>query len=449
MKSLIGIIGAGPAGCALACFLKEKNIDCIVFDEQQTPDIIVGESLTPAIIPLLRRLKIENRVAEVSQLKQGAGIRHNNGNRVNFRFRHFGKKYPDYSYNIPRPKFDGIMRERAKELGVRFINCRARVETSINDSNRDIQLTDETIAQAGLTRDQQPSLLVDASGRTRLFSKALKIPYTRGTRNDVSYFAHYENFECPSVSTGQVILTVLESGWSWQIPLKDRISVGVVLNKTAAKHYGKSSEERLENIINTDALLAKDGEKRQRISPVKSYQNYQLISEKGYGKGWVLLGDAFGFVDPMLSPGVHMSMTSAELLEKFVFNKSSPTTKDFDKYCDEYKKWYYAWEYLVQFFYNGRMLSMGEVRTKIQNNSALFSIPKLVEPYVSRVLTLLMSGIKTRSKLNQKILFHSSQQVANDPDRIAAHTIHSSLDNIKHGMLEKKDVIANNIKKTA
>ena len=110
MESLIGIIGAGPAGCALACFLKEKNIDCLVFDDQQTPDIIVGESLAPAIIPLLRRLKIEDRVAEISQLKQGAGLRHNNGNRVNFRFQHFSKKYPDYSYNIPRPKFDEILR---------------------------------------------------------------------------------------------------------------------------------------------------------------------------------------------------------------------------------------------------------------------------------------------------------------------------------------------------
>ncbi len=434
MNTLIGIIGAGPAGCALACFLKEKNIDCIVFDDQLSPDNIVGESLVPAIIPIFRRLGIEDRIATESQRKYGAAFRHHNGNRIDFRFEQFGKKYPDYSYNVPRPKFDQIMRERAKELGARFINIRAQVEVCSNDPNRDIQLTDDTLAKAGLARDQQPSILVDASGRSRLFSKTLKIPSTRGSRNDLSYFAHYENFNCPSAFTGQIVLSVLESGWSWQIPLKDRVSVGVVLDKNIAKYYGKSSSERLENIINANTLLAKDGEKRQRLSTVKSYQNYQLIANQGFGKGWVLLGDAFGFVDPMLSPGGHMSLTSAELLEKHVFSKQQYSSADFEKYCSEFKQWHAAWQYLVQFFYDGRILSMGEVRANIQNSSRHFSIPKLVEPYVSRVLSLLVSGIKTRSKLSQQILFHSSQRVAGDPHRIAAHTIHSGLENLESRM---------------
>ncbi len=431
MTKFIGIIGAGPAGCALACFLKEKNIDCVVFDDNHTPDIIVGESLVSAIIPLLRRLGIEKRVAEVSTVKLGAALRHENGNRVDFKFKRFGFKYPSYSYNVSRPEFDLIMRQRAKELGVKFVNVRAKVEATTDDPNRDLQLCDETLAMAGLSRASQPSLLVDASGRTRLFSRTLNITSTRGNRNDVSYFAHYKNFDCDSIVQGQIVLSILESGWSWQIPLKDRLSVGVVLDKKVAKNFGSSAEERLENIINASPLLAKNGSGRERVSTVKSYSNYQLLSKQGYGKGWVLLGDAFGFVDPMLSPGIHMSIESAALLEKHVISKAQASEQDFDHYCAEFKDWYNAWDYLVKFFYDGRILSMAEVRESIQNSSNPFSIPKLVEPYISRVLSSLVSGIKTRSKFNQQILFHSSQRVAGDPNRIAAHTIHSSLDDFK------------------
>ncbi len=46
-----------------------------------------------------------------------------------------------------------------------------------------------------------------------------------------------------------------------------------------------------------------------------TYTNYQLISQQGHGKGWIMLGDAFGFVDPMLSPGLFMALESASLLD--------------------------------------------------------------------------------------------------------------------------------------
>jgi flavin-dependent dehydrogenase len=177
---------------------------------------------------------------------------------------------------------------------------------------------------------------------------------------------------------------------------------------------------------------------------VRSYSNYQLLSNQGYGKGWVLIGDAFGFVDPMLSPGIHMSIESAALLEKHVLGKTHATEQDFDRYCAEFKRWHHAWSHLIKFFYDGRILSMGEVRASIQNNSSLFSIPKLVEPYISRVLSSLVSGVKTRSKLNQQILFHSSRLVAGDPNKISAHRVHPSLDDCQ---LEKD--ITNKMKESA
>lgn len=426
MNPRVGIIGAGPAGCTLAILLKQRNIDCVVYDDGHKPDLIVGESLVPAVIPILRKLGVEDKVAAVSTLKYGAALRHANGTRVDFRFQEFGskfgKEYPAYSYNIPRPEFDKVIKEHAKSLDVKFVQCRAKVEKTNNDPAREIQLSDECLNAAGLDRTTQPELLIDATGRARAFSRTLKIPAKKGTRNDVSYFAHYENFDADNVIPGQVVLSVLDCGWSWQIPVNGVLSVGVVLNKDVAKHYGASAEERLENIINKDPILSKSGQYRRRVSNVKSYSNYQLISERGFGNGWVLLGDSFGFVDPMLSPGVFMGMESAVMLDKIICKKHSANnfhqeiTKGLQGYYKDVMQWHDAWDSLINYFYDGRLLSMANIRKNIQQNAGRFSLPKLMEPKISRILSSLVSGIKTRSNFNQAVLMHSCKFILKDAE---------------------------------
>lgn len=437
MNPKFAIIGAGPAGCTLAILLKQRNIDCIVYDDDKKPDLIVGESLVSAIIPILRRLGIEDKVAAISTLKYGAALRHKNGTRVDFRFQEFGTKYPAYSYNIPRPEFDQVIKEHAESLGVTFIKHRAKVEKTTDSRLRDIQLSDESLQAAGLDRTTQPQLLIDATGRGRLFSKTLKIPAKKGSRNDISYFAHYQNFNADNVIPGQVVLSVLDCGWSWQIPVKNVLSVGVVLNKNAAKQYGSSAEERLENAIDQNSMLRQSGQHRQRVSAVKSYSNYQLIAEQGFGKGWVLLGDSFGFVDPMLSPGVFMGMESAILLDKIISKQQSSPTTDFNLniapglqgYCNGITRWHESWDSLIEYFYDGRLLGLANVRKNIQDNAGHFSLPRFMEPKISRILSSLVSGIKTRSHFNQTVLKYSCEHMLkNDSDTIKQHAIPSNLE---------------------
>lgn len=438
MNYRFAIVGAGPSGCALAILLKQRNIDCVVYDDDNKPDLIVGESLVSAVIPILRKLGVEKKIAAISTLKHGAALRHPNGNRVDFHFQKFGSKYPAYSYNIPRPEFDNTIKEHAKSLGIHFVNHRAKLEKPTDDQLRDIQLTDESLHVAGLKRSTQPEFLIDATGRARLFSRILKIPAKKGTRNDVSYFAHYENFDDDGIIPGQVVLSVLDSGWAWQIPVKNALSVGVVMNKNMAKNYGSSAEERLEEAIKFNPILQASGKNRNRISKVKSYSNYQLISERGFGNGWVLLGDAFGFVDPMLSPGVFMGLESAVLLDNIIgkkcYNNSSFNTfsnkklsKDMQAYCNNIIHWHDAWDSLIEYFYDGRLLSLAAIRKNIQENTGRFSLPRFMEPKISRILSSLVSGIKTRSTLSQAVLRHSCQHMLKDDiDSIRQHAVKSS-----------------------
>ena len=111
-----------------------------------------------------------------------------------------------------------------------------------------------------------------------------------------------------------MIIGRLAEGWCWRIPLPGRLSVGVVMNKDAAAKLGRTPEERLEAAIARDPVLAAAGANRRRLTEVFTYTNYQLVSTRGHGPGWAMAGDAFGFVDPMLSPGVFLALHSAELL---------------------------------------------------------------------------------------------------------------------------------------
>jgi flavin-dependent dehydrogenase len=322
-------------------------MDVTLFDDGRRPELIVGESLIPAVIPMLRRLGLEERARAVCQFKPGVTFTLDAKEKVEFCFESLaGTSMPTYAYNAPRPEFDQLFDQRADELGVKRVRARAKIERMGTEG---VRLTNESLEQAPWLGGRQPDLLVDATGRSRLFARTLEIPSSVGPRKDVAYFAHYEGFE-ENLPAGQVIIGRLADGWSWRIPLPGRLSVGVVMNKDAAARLGETPEARLEAAISQDPVLAAAGPNRRRKSGVFTYTNYQLVSDRGHGPGWAMVGDAFGFVDPMLSPGVFLALHSAELLSNHLDN--------LEAYSREMRKLIQAWMGLIRYFYDGRIFAM-------------------------------------------------------------------------------------------
>jgi flavin-dependent dehydrogenase len=343
----VGIIGSGPSGATLASLLTMKGMEVTLFDDGHRPDLIVGESLIPGIVPVLRKLGLEERAAAICQHKPGVTFTLNATEQIEFCFQSLaGTVMPTYAYNAPRPAFDNLFEARADELGVKRVRARAKVEKAGQDG---LQLAGETLEQAPWLQGRQPDLLVDSTGRSRLFARTMEIPAEVGPRKDVAYFAHYEGF-VENQPKGQVIIGRLADGWCWRIPLPGRLSVGVVMNKEAAAQLGTTPEERLEAAIERDPVLAAAGKNRRRRTEVPTYTNYQLVSSRGHGPGWVMTGDAFGFVDPMLSPGMFLALHSAELLLE--------NLDDLPAYSREMRKLIRAWMGLIEYFYDGRIFAM-------------------------------------------------------------------------------------------
>jgi flavin-dependent dehydrogenase len=405
----VGIIGSGPSGATLASLLTMKGIEATLFDDGRRPDLIVGESLIPGIVPVLRKLGIEERVKAICQFKPGVTFTLNASEEVAFCFESLaGTVMPTYSYNAPRPAFDKLFDDRAAELGVKRAPVRAKVEKVGSDR---LQLSAETLAHAPWLNGRQPDLLVDSTGRSRLFARTMDIPSEVGSRKDISYFAHYEGF-AENEPKGQVIIGRLSDGWCWRIPLPGRLSVGVVMNKDAAAQLGATPEERLEAAIARDPVLAAAGPGRRRITEVATYSNYQLVSARGHGPGWAMTGDAFGFVDPMLSPGMHLALHSAELLSENLDN--------LEAYSVQMRKLIHYWMKLIEYFYNGRIFAMYQSGMAFEQKFP-GRVTQWLHDFTNGRIACMAAGATTTSKFGHGMLEFLSRPAAwwTDPASLA------------------------------
>ena len=107
----IAIIGGGPSGSVSAALFARDGHDVAIFDEGSRPEIISGESLVPGVIPIFRRLGIEDQIAAISLLKPGVTFIPMGGKKIEFRFSSLPKKFPRYAYNTPRPALDEILEQ--------------------------------------------------------------------------------------------------------------------------------------------------------------------------------------------------------------------------------------------------------------------------------------------------------------------------------------------------
>lgn len=388
----------------MAALLAMEGHRPVLFDDEKVPDLLVGESLIPAIVPYLRKLGIEDEVATISTHKPGVSFVHPKADQdIDLSFQAVAGVLPTYAYNVPRPAFDQILARRAAALGVSRIRHRADV---IPDGNGGLQLTPESLAAVPNLKGRQPDWIIDASGRRRLSGKALGLPVSRGPRKDVAYFAHFENCRHPKAD-GQVIITRLASGWSWRIPLPGRMSIGIVLNHEDAKRLGTDPESRLAAAMARDPFLSEATAEAKRVTAVKTYSNYQQRSAQGFGPGWIQLGDAYGFVDPMLSPGLFLAMESGRLLADLFLHakdpRHGPSQAELTRYSRSFERWLQSWSELIEMFYDGRLYSLQEAGHRIlQERSNL--ITRGLQRHIHKNIACMAAGAWTTRPYSRRLI---------------------------------------------
>ena len=344
------MLGGGPAGATLAALLADAGLEVAIFSRAKRPPIIVGESLVPAVVPMLRRLGIEEEVAGYGVHKAGATFCFNGKERLDIRFDEVRGAVPRYAYNVPRDRFDASVLRAAQRKGAVLVEESAQLERLGDDR---VGLSAASQAAAGDALSGPPDFVVDAGGRTRTLARLLALETEQGGRRDAALHAHHRGVEVEI--PGNVHTDRLDHGWAWRIPLQGRVSVGVVVDSEYLKKLGDSPEEQYDNCLRLDSVLRDWIRPAQRVTPVMKYDNYQLRTRRGVGENWALVGDAFGFVDPVFSSGALIAFQSADSLAQALLSGTPAALAAYEAYVLRNLD---AWQRVIEQFYNGRLLTL-------------------------------------------------------------------------------------------
>jgi len=386
----IAILGGGPAGSTLAALLGRAGKSVALFHVERRRELIVGESLVPAVVPVLRRLGIEDAVAEVSVRKPGATVTFSRTDRYPLPFVDAAGSLPPYSYNTPRDLFDGILLSAAEAAGATLVPKTARVRrrgpegVALDDATRE--------AAAGVFGADGPDLIVDATGRARLFARALGLPAIAGQRRDVALFAHYDGAELDR--PGDIHVDRNARGWGWRIPLPGRVSLGIVVDRRHLSDGDKGAQ--LDAFVGSDPVLREIAPGR-RVSEVARYDNYQLHTPRLLGPGWALVGDAAGFADPIFSTGTYLAMRGAEMLADALSSEAPGALRAYE---DEWLEELRAWQRIIGLWYDGRLFSL------LRLGRFMRKLPpaRPVDHHIGRHMTRIFTGEAATGAYGQALL---------------------------------------------
>ena len=390
----VAILGGGPAACTLAIMLARAGIRVAILHKPKRAPLIVGESLVPAIIPMLQMLGVEDEVRGYSMLKPGATF--NIGEKVNFHFSFDqlrGRGTMPYAYNVPRDRFDDTLLAAARKAGAMVFELVAGVER-VGDTDR-VQLSHETLAALGGFCSGQPDFIVDATGRLRLLPNLLGIPSRTGARRDVALFGHVDQTHLDRA--GHVHTTRLDHGWSWRIPLPGRVSVGMVMGAEHLPKFGATKEEQYDNLLRQDSVLGKVAGDAKRLTPVMEYSNYQLVTERVVGDGWALVGDTAGFIDPAFSSGLFIGMTSAIDLAETIQQNTPAAFAEYQRHVTHHLE---TWHEIAGYFYSGRLFTCFYVGELLRDTLLV----KLTFSHISKHLGRIFSGAASNSPYSLGLL---------------------------------------------
>ncbi|HET9905940.1 MAG TPA: NAD(P)/FAD-dependent oxidoreductase [Anaerolineales bacterium] len=309
------IIGGGPAGSTLGSYLSKAGIKNLILEGHNHPRPHVGESLVLSTMRVFGELGLIDKMDQAGFPKKfGASWRDFNGKEQALHFAEFRQEGidRDHTYHVDRSKFDLLLLKHAESLGsevhqgvqVRRVNFEGDQAVGVR------------ARFAGQEIDIPAKIVVDASGRQTLLGRQLNLKQNDKIFNQYAVHGWFENVargEDPKTEDYiHIYFLPVKRGWAWQIPINDKItSVGVVAEREVFQQFKSESERYFNTYVESNKGLAKAMANAVRVNEFKTEGDYSYILDKFCGNGFLMVGDAARFVDPIFSSGVSVAMHSA------------------------------------------------------------------------------------------------------------------------------------------
>jgi flavin-dependent dehydrogenase len=305
------VVGGGPGGSTAAALLARRGLRVTLVEKSRHPRFHIGESLLPMNMPIFERLGVFDQVMAIGQRKLGADFPAANARGYNvFNFARTLNPGTGYAVQVRREDLDHLLFNHAAACG-----AQTHQETEVLgiDFGADSALA-RLRAADGTESQLRVDYVVDATGRSTLLGTALGLKRKHHSHQTAALFAHFSGVQRRTgEDAGNISIYRFPAGWVWMIPLPgDCMSIGAVC-------YPEYLKERQGS--NADFLLAtlrRIPGARDRIQGatiignLHATGNYSYMCSRISGHRWVMVGDAFAFLDPIFSTGVYLAMNSAE-----------------------------------------------------------------------------------------------------------------------------------------
>ncbi|MET8661709.1 NAD(P)/FAD-dependent oxidoreductase [Streptomyces griseus] len=349
------VIGGGPAGATTAGLLAKRGHRVLVLDRERFPRYHVGESLIPAFMRPMEEMGLTERMDERGFERKYGGTLVWGNKQIPWNFSFIKGGPHAYAYHTRRADMDALILDRARELGAYIIED-ATVKEAIQEDGR---VTGVRFTLRGLdgVQEVRASLVVDASGQSRVLSRKLAEVSWHDQLQNVAVWTYFDNCErLPGDEYTNILIEGLDDGWFWAIPIdKGTISVGYVTRSATAASAEGSLEDLFHEEREKSTKLKKMLGNARQSAGFRTARDWSYTSSRFHGDGWVLVGDSAAFVDPLFSTGVALATLAGSTLSGIVdqiLKHPEIEEKALDRYSTAYRSFFDEIRVFVERFYD-------------------------------------------------------------------------------------------------
>ncbi len=367
----ITVIGGGPAGSTVAALTAQHGYRVLLLERETEPSFKIGESLIPATYWTFKRLGMLEKLQK-SHFPQKFSVQFYSRSGKAAKPFYFFQTNPHESavtWQVLRSEFDQGLLENAAEKGVE-VRRGTRVRKVLFEDGAAVGVvvqnsgTRGTGPRATETETIHSTVIVDSTGQSSLIGRQLDMNATEPNLKMASLFTHFEGaHRDEGIDEGATLImhTETKDSWFWSIPLPyNRTSIGVVgeldyLLQNRRDANGKLDAQRIfdEELSKCRALKKRLAGAKQ-LFPIKTTKDFSYRANRIAGNGWVLVGDAFGFLDPVYSTGLFLALKSGEMAADVIveaFQKNDFSAAQLGSFGPTFVKGMEAFRKLVYAFY--------------------------------------------------------------------------------------------------
>jgi flavin-dependent dehydrogenase len=375
------VIGGGPGGSTAAALLAKNGLKVLLLEREIFPRYHIGESLLASCQSTLKLSGAYDKVAAHGFTVKRGGVIYWGADKWVLDW----NKMVDpniWSWQVDRATYDEILLRNAAEQGAEVVES-AAVKRILFDGDRAVAAEWIHRKDESIVNTVKFTYVIDASGRAGVLSQQqFKMRKQHQVFQNIAIWGYWTGAQLlPDTPQGGINVVSSPDGWWWHIPLADNLySVGLVTHKdkfTQARQ-GSSNLEKyyLDRLNETDAMRMVTGG-ATFVGPVRAEQDYSYVSDRFCGPGYLLVGDAACFLDPLLSTGVHLAQYSAMVAAASIISVTKGEV-------DETEGWTF-FEYVYRRAYTRMLVLVSRMYERYQGSDDYFwNAQKLVHEKARR-----------------------------------------------------------------